>query len=125
MSRIVVAEKIAESGLTLLRERGHDVQDLSSASRVELLGALAEADALLVRSVTAVDAELLAAAPRLQVVARAGVGVDNVDVPAATARGVLVLSVLGLHTQDSTRGDFSISAPPRRSPSRAARSAGP
>ncbi|WP_345741297.1 phosphoglycerate dehydrogenase [Salana multivorans] len=57
-----------------------------------MLSAVADADALLVRSATKVDAEVLAATTRLKVVARAGVGLDNVDVPAATARGVMVVN---------------------------------
>lgn len=92
MSRIVVAEKIAASGLAMLRQAGHEVVDLAGSPREQLLAELATADALLVRSATKVDVDLLAAGPRLSVVARAGVGVDNVDVPAATARGVLVLN---------------------------------
>ncbi len=60
--------------------------------REKLLAAVPEADALLVRSATTVDAEVLAAAPKLKIVARAGVGLDNVDVDAATARGVLVVN---------------------------------
>jgi D-3-phosphoglycerate dehydrogenase len=92
MSRVLVAEKISSAGLDRLREAGHEVVDLAGASREELLAALKDADALLVRSATKVDAALLAAAPKLTVVGRAGVGVDNVDVPAASARGVLVLN---------------------------------
>ena len=92
MSRVVVAEKVSEAGLGRLRAAGHEVVDLAGAPREKLLEALADADALLVRSATKVDAALLAAAPKLTVVGRAGVGVDNVDVPAASARGVLVLN---------------------------------
>ncbi|GFG76588.1 D-3-phosphoglycerate dehydrogenase [Mycobacterium botniense] len=61
-------------------------------NRDQLLSAVSEADALLVRSATTVDAEVLAAAPKLKIVARAGVGLDNVDVDAATERGVLVVN---------------------------------
>jgi D-3-phosphoglycerate dehydrogenase len=92
VSRVVVAEKVASGGLDMLRKAGHEVVDLAGAPREKLLAALAQADALLVRSATKVDEALFAAAPRLTVVARAGVGVDNVDVPAASARGVLVLN---------------------------------
>jgi D-3-phosphoglycerate dehydrogenase len=92
VSRVVVAEKISPAGLDLLRRAGHEVVDLAGAPRDRLLAALADADALLVRSATSVDAALFAAAPHLTVVGRAGVGVDNVDVPAASARGVLVLN---------------------------------
>jgi D-3-phosphoglycerate dehydrogenase / 2-oxoglutarate reductase len=92
VSRVVVAEKVSSAGLDLLRQAGHEVVDLAGATREALLAALADAEALLVRSATAVDADLFAAAPKLSVVARAGVGVDNVDVAAASARGVLVLN---------------------------------
>jgi D-3-phosphoglycerate dehydrogenase len=92
VSRVVVAEKLSPAGLELLKKAGHEVTDLAGVPREQLLAALADADALLVRSATKVDAALLAAAPKLTVVGRAGVGVDNVDVPAASARGVLVLN---------------------------------
>src|SRR6476619_4143098 len=92
MSKVVVAEKLNAAGLDMLRAAGHEVVDLAGAPREKLLEAFADADALLVRSATKVDAALFAAAPKLTVVGRAGVGVDNVDVPAASARGVLVLN---------------------------------
>lgn len=92
MSRIVVAEDLSPAGLDILRKAGHEVVELAGAPREKLLTELSDADALLVRSRTKVDAALLAAAPRLSVVGRAGVGVDNVDVPAASARGVLVIN---------------------------------
>ena len=92
MSRIVVAEEISPAGLDILRKAGHEVVELADAKRDRLLQELATADALLVRSRTKVDAQLLAAGPHLSVVGRAGVGVDNVDVAAASARGVLVIN---------------------------------
>jgi len=92
LSRVVVAEKISPSGIDRLRDDGHEIVDAVGWPRERLLAALADADALLVRSGTRVDAELLAAAPRLAIVGRAGVGVDNVDMPAATRRGVLVIN---------------------------------
>ena len=108
MSRVVVSEKIADSGLALLRAEGHEVVDVSGAPRESLLAALGEADALLVRSATRVDAELLSAAPRLQVVGRAGVGVDNVDVPAATARGVLVINAPTANVVSAVEHTFAL-----------------
>ena len=88
---VLLAEKLAPSAVALL---GDDVEirHVDGTDRPALLAALADADALLVRSATKVDAEALAAANRLKVVARAGVGLDNVDVPAATARGVMVVN---------------------------------
>ncbi len=92
MSRVVVAEKISSSGIDLLRKDGHDVVDAVGWPREKLLEALQDADALLVRSGTKVDAGLLSRAPKLTVIGRAGVGVDNIEMAAATRRGVLVLN---------------------------------
>lgn len=88
---VLVAEELAPSALDVL---AHDfeVRHVDGADRSALLPALVDVDAILVRSATQVDAEALAAAPKLKVVARAGVGLDNVDVPAATARGVMVVN---------------------------------
>ena len=69
--------------------------DVDGTDRLALTAAIADADALVVRSETQVTAEVLAAAPRLRVVARAGVGVDNIDLPAATRAGVVVLNAPG------------------------------
>jgi D-3-phosphoglycerate dehydrogenase len=88
---VLLAEKLAPSAVALLGD-GVEVRHVDGTDRPALLTAVAGADALLVRSATKVDAEVLAAAPRLKVVARAGVGLDNVDVPAATARGVMVVN---------------------------------
>ncbi len=108
MSRVVVAEKVASAGLDLLRQAGHEVVDCVGAPRERLLAELATADALLVRSATKVDAALFAAAPGLTVVGRAGVGVDNVDVPAATARGVLILNAPTANVVSATEHTFAL-----------------
>ncbi|TAL21184.1 MAG: phosphoglycerate dehydrogenase [Frankiales bacterium] len=86
-----MAEDLAPSVLAVLGD-GFEVRHVDGADRSALLPALAEADAVLIRSATQIDAEALAAAPRLKVVARAGIGLDNVDVAAATARGVMVVN---------------------------------
>jgi D-3-phosphoglycerate dehydrogenase len=88
---VLVAEELAPSAIAVLSE-DFEVRSVDGADRAALLPALAGADALIVRSATTVDAEAIAAGDRLKVVARAGVGLDNVDVPAATARGVLVVN---------------------------------
>jgi len=89
--RIVVAETIAEAGLAYLGEHG-TVHLAVGSSRDELLTLLGSADALIVRSATRVDAEVFEAAPMLRVVGRAGIGVDNIDLDAATAAGVVVVN---------------------------------
>jgi D-3-phosphoglycerate dehydrogenase len=92
MARILVTEPIADGGLDRLRAAGHDVDVQESLSPDELLRAVVGANALIIRSATQVTAEVLAAGTDLMVVGRAGIGLDNVDVVAATARGVMVVN---------------------------------
>jgi D-3-phosphoglycerate dehydrogenase len=87
--KVLVAEKVGASGIDLL-SRHADVEIGFDWSREQLEARIGEFDAILIRSGTQVDAELIAAAPRLRAVGRAGVGVDNVDVGAATRRGIVV-----------------------------------
>ena len=86
-----VADPLAEDGLVLLRERC-DVRVTQGLKADDLAPLLADVDALIVRSETKVTASLMDRAPKLAVVGRAGVGVDNIDVPAATERGVYVVN---------------------------------
>ncbi len=90
MARILVAEEIAESGLELLRTAGHDVDVQLGLTPGELESAIVGAAGLIVRSATIVTAELLRFGSDLVVVGRAGIGLDNVDIAAATDRGVMV-----------------------------------
>jgi D-3-phosphoglycerate dehydrogenase len=87
LSRILVREPIAEAGIRLLRERGFDVDVDGDSDLAETIGAY---DAIVVRSATKVTAELIGRADNLKVIGRAGVGIDNVDVEAATRRGIVV-----------------------------------
>jgi D-3-phosphoglycerate dehydrogenase len=89
--KVVVAEKISESGLVALAE-SCDVDVAVGVERAELMGRLADAAGLVVRSATEVDAELIAGAPVLRVIGRAGIGVDNIDVDAATEAGIIVVN---------------------------------
>ena len=89
--RILVAEQLAREGLEILRAH-HDVDELVGVPRGQLLAAIPEYDALMVRSQVQADAELIAAGTRLVVIGRAGVGVDNVDLDAATHAGVTVVN---------------------------------
>ena len=89
--RVLVAEAVAEEGIELLRAE-HDVDLRAGLSRDELLAALPDYDGLLVRSQVKVDAEAIAAGRRLVVIGRAGVGIDNIDLPAATAAGIIVVN---------------------------------
>jgi D-3-phosphoglycerate dehydrogenase len=89
--RILVAESLADEGLAILRT-DHDVEVRTGLERSEFLRILPEYDALLVRSQVQADAEAVAAGTRLQVIGRAGVGVDNIDLAAATEAGIVVVN---------------------------------
>jgi D-3-phosphoglycerate dehydrogenase len=92
MARVLVTEEIAEPGLALLRSAGHDVDVQLGLSPEELQSVVPGASALIIRSATRVTAAVLDAGRDLVVVGRAGIGVDNVDVDAATRRGVMVVN---------------------------------
>ena len=87
MSKVLVREEIAEAGIRLLRERGFEVDVDADSDLAETIGRY---DAIIVRSATKVTADLIARADNLKVIGRAGVGIDNVDVEAATRRGIVV-----------------------------------
>jgi D-3-phosphoglycerate dehydrogenase len=88
---VLVTEQLSAAGIAQL-EPGFEVRYADGTDRGALLKALADADAVIVRSATALDADAIAHAPRLRVVARAGVGLDNIDVDAATKAGVMVVN---------------------------------
>jgi D-3-phosphoglycerate dehydrogenase len=88
---VLVAEELSPAAIAQLEPR-FEVRHTDGADRAALLAALADAEAVIIRSATRIDAEALAHAPKLRVVARAGVGLDNVDVEAATEAGVMVVN---------------------------------
>jgi D-3-phosphoglycerate dehydrogenase len=88
---VLIAEELSPATIDALGP-DFDVRNVDGTDRPALLSALADAHAVLVRSATKIDAEALAAAPSLKVVARAGVGLDNVDIKSATAAGVMVVN---------------------------------
>jgi D-3-phosphoglycerate dehydrogenase len=92
MQRVLVTERLAESGLEAMAAAGLEVDVRLGLSPSELLEAVQGASALVIRSATKVTAEVLAAGTALVVVGRAGIGVDNVDIETATRRGVMVVN---------------------------------
>ena len=90
--KVIVADKISERGVALLKQTGWNIVQTTKET---LAGELPDADALIVRSATKVTPELMDKAPRLRVVGRAGVGVDNINLEEATKRGILVMSTPG------------------------------
>jgi len=91
-AKIFVADDVSDSGLEPLRAASFMIERRTGLVGDELRAAVADCEGLIVRSATKVTAELMDAATNLRVIGRAGVGVDNIDVPAATARGVVVMN---------------------------------
>jgi D-3-phosphoglycerate dehydrogenase len=96
--KIVIADDLPASAAEMLRAEGWTVDATTRLSPPQLIAALADADAIMVRSATKVTAELIAGAPKLRAIARAGTGVDNVDVKAATTRGIVVMNAPGANS---------------------------
>ena len=98
MPRVLIADKLESAGLELLQAAGIEVETRLGLKGEELAAALRQFDAAIVRSQPKVTAECLAEPGKLRAIARAGVGVDNIDVPAATRRGVVVMNTPGGNT---------------------------
>src|SRR5687767_11127271 len=96
--KIVVADDLPASALDVLRAEGWEVDSRTGRTPEQLATDVADADAIVVRSATKVTAPIISSAPKLRVIARAGTGVDNVDVAAATARGIVVMNAPGANS---------------------------
>ena len=107
MAKILIADSIAKEGIDLL-SRQHEVVVKTGLSEDALVEAVADVQALVVRSQTQVTARIIEAGQRLEVIARAGVGVDNVDVEAATARGVVVVNAPLANTISTAEHAFGL-----------------
>ena len=92
MPRVLIADKLSPAAVQIFKERGVEADTKTGLSKDELLKIIGDYDGLAIRSATKVDKDVLAAAKKLKVVGRAGIGVDNVDVPAATQAGVVVMN---------------------------------
>lgn len=90
--KVIIADKMDQQAQTVLANLGIEVDARPANGEIELAAVIGEANGLLVRSATTVTAELMAQAPQLKAVGRAGIGVDNIDIPAATAAGVVVMN---------------------------------
>ena len=106
--KIVIPDPLPAGAVSLLEAEGWTVDTRAGRSPAELCADLSDADALIVRSATTVTAELLAAAPGLRVVARAGAGVDNVDLAAASERGIVVLNAPGANSVSVAEHVFAL-----------------
>ena len=92
MTKVLISDSMDPRAAAIFRERGIHVDEITGKTPDELAAIIGDYDGLAIRSSTKVTPAILAAATRLKVVGRAGIGVDNVDIPAATARGVVVMN---------------------------------
>lgn len=92
MSKVLIADKMSPSAMEVFKNRGLDVDVITGLSKDELIKIIPDYDGLAVRSSTRPDAEIIAAATNLKVIGRAGIGVDNIDIKAATDKGVVVMN---------------------------------
>ncbi|TMJ20121.1 MAG: phosphoglycerate dehydrogenase [Alphaproteobacteria bacterium] len=92
MPKVLISDPMDPKAAEIFRASGIEVDEKPGLSKDELKAIVGDYDGLAIRSATRVTADLLSAAPNLKVVGRAGIGVDNVDIPAATARGVVVMN---------------------------------
>ena len=106
--KIGIADSLPSSATDLLRDEGWDVDAQTGRTVEELHATLADADALIVRSATRVDADLIARAPGLKVIGRAGTGVDNVDLDAASVGGILVVNAPGANSVSVAEHAFAL-----------------
>ena len=92
MPKVLISDKLSPAAVNIFKERGVEVDVKPGLSKDELIAIVGDYDGLAIRSATKVTADVLKAAKKLKVVGRAGIGVDNVDIPAATAAGVIVMN---------------------------------
>ena len=92
MPKVLIADKLSPAAVAIFKERGVDADVKTGLTKEELIKIVDQYDGIAVRSATKLTADVLKAARRLKVVGRAGIGVDNVDIPAATAAGVIVMN---------------------------------
>src|SRR5713226_5718134 len=108
MPRVFVSDKLEPTGLDLLRQAGIELDERAGLTGAALQEALQAADGMIVRSGTRLTAELLENPGRLRAVVRAGVGVDNIDVAAATRRGIIVMNTPGGNTMSAAEHTITL-----------------
>ena len=121
--KVLISDNLHQAGIDILKSHPNiDVVVRPGMKPEELLAEIKDADALVIRSATKVTAELIAAAPRLKVVGRAGTGLDNVDIPAASKRGIVVMNTPGGNTITTAEHALSLMMALARNISQAANS---
>ena len=111
MPKVLVSDALSETAVNIFKERGVDVDYLPTLGKdkEKLLSVIGEYDGLAVRSATKATAPIIAAGKKLKVIGRAGIGVDNIDIPAATAAGIVVMNTP--YGNAMTTGEHAIPRP--------------
>ena len=92
MPKVLIADKLSPAAVDIFKQRGLEFDIKVGLTKDELIAVAGDYDAFAIRSGAKIDKDVIAAATKLKVIARAGIGVDNVDIPAATAKGVIVMN---------------------------------
>src|SRR5579863_2322119 len=92
MTKVLIADKLSPAAVAIFKERGVEADVKTGLSKDELLAIIDQYDGVAIRSATKITADVIKAAKKLKVIGRAGIGVDNVDIPAATAAGIIVMN---------------------------------
>src|SRR5260221_13414596 len=90
MPKVLISDKLSPAAVAIFKERGIETDVKTGLSKEELIKIIGDYDGLAIRSATKVTADVIRAAKNMKVIGRAGIGVDNVDIPAATAAGIIV-----------------------------------
>jgi len=106
--KVLISDSLSEQGVTILKKAGLEVDIKTKLTPAELIQEIGQYDGLVIRSGTKVTKEVIAAAKNLKVIGRAGSGLDNVDVPAATKRGIVVMNTPGGNTITTAEHTFAL-----------------
>ena len=108
MIQILVTDLLSDAGISVLKDANIEVLYNTDANKNELLKIVSEVDGWIIRSSTDIDEDLIKAAVKLQVIGRAGVGVDNIDIPAATQKGIIVMNTPDVNTVSAAEHTIGI-----------------
>ena len=108
MIQILITDPLSDAGILVLKDANIEVVYNTDANKKELLKIVSEVDGWIVRSSTEIDEDLIQAAVKLQVIGRAGVGVDNIDIPAATQKGIIVMNTPDVNTVSAAEHTIGI-----------------
>ncbi len=92
MPKVLISDELSQAAIDIFKNRGVEVDFKPGLKKSELIEIICNYDGLAVRSATKADKDVIAAAKKLKVIGRAGIGVDNIDIPAATQRGIVVMN---------------------------------